>query len=101
EPAQYVDLRFTLDGKKLFHNSGTLQLLEVSTGQLLHEWPGSRSGTLAVSPDGKHVAIGGRGVSIHEMTTGKVVRALHGHREQVTAAAFSPDGKRLLTAGDD
>ena len=33
--------------------------------------------------------------------TGELIATLQGHRKQVSAAVFSPDCKRIVTAGDD
>src|SRR5262249_4889690 len=67
----------------------------------------------AFSPDGKRLA-SGRGIDFHrargllpselkvwDATTGLEVLALKGHSQQVNSVAFSPDGKRLASAGID
>src|SRR5262249_33129547 len=67
--------------------------------------------SLAFSPDGKRLA--GRGVQVpwgeqkprpHALTlwdaaTGKELHSLRGHRGWVTALAFSPDGRTLVSGG--
>jgi WD40 repeat protein len=40
-------------------------------------------------------------VSIRDVTTGALVRKLAGHRRDVEAVAFSPDGKQVASAGDE
>ena len=35
------------------------------------------------------------------MATGKELKRLEGHTERVEAAAFTPDGKRIISAGDE
>ena len=55
------------------------------------EWPGSAIEALALSPDGKLIAAAGRDKNKHirlwEAATGKAVRVLKGHKEDVTALA--------------
>jgi WD40 repeat protein len=57
----------------------------------------------AVAPDGTSFATGGGDASIQlrSLKDGKVLKALEGHRGRVTALAFAPGGKTLLSAGDD
>jgi WD40 repeat protein len=40
-------------------------------------------------------------VKVWDATLGQEVFALKGHDDDVRAAAFSPDGRILATAGDD
>ncbi len=40
-------------------------------------------------------------VSVWDAATGRVLYGLHGHTDSVWGLAFSPDGRRLATAGDD
>ncbi|MBY0513495.1 MAG: hypothetical protein K2P78_06245 [Gemmataceae bacterium] len=40
-----------------------------------------------------------QGVQVWDTETGKLLLTLHGHTGSVVAAQFSPDGTRLLTAG--
>lgn len=60
---------------------------------------------LALSPDGRRAAAGvGRDdarVVVWDVDTGEQVAAFSGHRGQVRAAAFSADGRWLVTGGDD
>jgi WD40 repeat protein len=52
---------------------------------------------LAFSPDGRRLAAGGRGLTIIDASTGKLMRTLDG-AEQVICVAFAPDG-RLVAGG--
>jgi WD40 repeat protein len=55
------------------------------------------------SPDGRLIAATDSfGVSIYEVATGQErMRFRGGHVEQIRSAAFSPDSRKLVTAGDD
>lgn len=53
---------------------------------------------VAFSPDGRYLASGTRRVRIWEVETGrKVAESPEAHRSWVTAVAFSPDGKRVVS----
>lgn len=58
---------------------------------------------VAVSPDGRAVAVGTRGgrIDLYEVATGQVRRRLDGHPGRCCDLAFAPDGGRLLVAGAD
>ncbi len=61
------------------------------------------AGIVAVSPDG-HWLLGAEGPLLRLWDTADFSRPptrLHPHGKRVHAAVFSPDGKRLVTAGDD
>jgi WD40 repeat protein len=55
---------------------------------------------IAFSPDGRWLASGAKDntIKIWEVSTGRVLRTLHGHGSAVNAVAISPDG-RLLASG--
>jgi WD40 repeat protein/serine/threonine protein kinase len=65
------------------------------------DWPKSSGiATVVVSPDGKYFAVaGGGGVQIWEVATGRAVSPVLRNRDfHIThSAAFSPDGRTLLT----
>jgi WD40 repeat protein/mono/diheme cytochrome c family protein len=56
--------------------------------------------SLAYSPDGKMIALGGyKEVTLLDAATRKPIAVLKDHAEVVRAVAFSKDGKRLAAAG--
>ncbi|KAJ1639770.1 WD40-repeat-containing domain protein [Pavlovales sp. CCMP2436] len=59
--------------------------------------------TVAISPDGKHVATGSYNSSakLWDISTGALVKTLISHSKEIRQLAFSADGKLLVTASDD
>src|SRR5262249_24351381 len=57
---------------------------------------------VAFSPDGKSALLcGGRRVCLIGPAGGPVERRLGGHKGTVVSAAFSPDGKQIVSGSDD
>jgi WD40 repeat protein len=57
-------------------------------------------GYAVLSPDGKTRARqAGKKVQFHDAATGRELRTLEGHPDQLNCLAFSPDGRRLATGG--
>jgi hypothetical protein len=60
--------------------------------------------SIAFAPDGKTVAVADafwRVATLWECASGRRIGVLEGHKESVTAVAFSPDGRKLTTGSED
>lgn len=63
---------------------------------------GRISGNMQYSPDGKELAVASdKGIWIYNARTGAEVTLLSGHQEDVSAIAYSPNGKTLASTGRD
>lgn len=84
---------------------GTVRFWNSTTGKLVGEVTVPLKGalySLAVSPDGKYLAVGGDDEIVLLSGTGdKELARLPGHRGIVHALAFSPDSKHLASGGHD
>ena len=89
-------------------DDGTVRLWDVKTGKELHLFRAAGRGRcVAFSRDGRLLVSGHYGpgsdnlVRLWDAEQGKEVRAFKGHTGDVTAVAFLPDGRALLSASSD
>jgi WD40 repeat protein len=100
---------FSPDGRRLFSGSrdGHVKVWDPLQSQEALTLPGQQA---AVSPDGKYVTTTGRArpnpqaeplkvVWLWDARQGTLVRTFEEHKEGVEWTAFSPDGKRVASAG--
>ena len=111
-PAHIFQTGISGDGKLFFGAgdggpSGSIRIFEMATGKLIQEF---RPGTdvwyshAAFVPGGKYLAAGykdDKDLYLWDIATAKVVRKFTGHTEPGNGVAVSPDGKRILSWGQD
>src|SRR5262249_21010145 len=97
---------FSSDGKLLAAQVRTekgvseVKLWDVASGKELH---GFEAEGMAFSPDSRMLALVNRTktVRLFDLASGQYQRILQGHPSQVFRLTFSPDGRRLVSAGGD
>ncbi|MYA99756.1 sigma-70 family RNA polymerase sigma factor, partial [Candidatus Poribacteria bacterium] len=101
-------LAFSPDGTQLASGGGdtTVRLWNATSNDeptILHQHHEGWVNVLAFSPDGKMLASGStdKTVLLSDTTTGKLLAALTGRINGITALTFSPDGSMLASASAD
>jgi WD40 repeat protein len=105
-----LPLAFSPDGRRLIvghtlsDNKSVISVWDVHTGkELPNQFPERATNSLAMSADGRMLALafeGDSSVEVWDTTTMKLLRVLAGHGNHVQAVAFCPNG-RLVSGGDD
>lgn len=83
-----------------------IRLFDIATGKRGRSFPTMpplQASWFGLSPDGSTVLCGTYGPSVRlwDTATGKEKPALEGHKQSAWCFAFSPDGKTLVTGGND
>jgi hypothetical protein len=81
-----------------------VRLWDATTGQDIGVLtpPGPSADEIALSPDGQLLAVGGAGgIQVWETATCQEVVRWKGHRGRVQSLLFAPDGKTLVSVGQD
>jgi WD40 repeat protein len=66
--------------------------------------PGKRIDSIVLSPSGRQMAVLGISqdeVFLYDVVTANLDAVLRGHAAQVTSVAYRPDGKQIVTSGED
>jgi WD40 repeat protein len=105
-----MKLVFSPDGKILISCSWDPQSLcfwDLATGKIIRRlqsqpWARSIAQSIALSPDGKNLALGGNDGIVHlwDVATGKEIRLFGGHRGAVRTIVFRP-GEEVITGAED
>lgn len=104
--AQVQSLAFSPDGQTIASGGyRTVKLWQRQTPQKIADYPPTAQPitALALSPDGKLSAQGQASgdIAILDLTEGKTIRTLKGHRGLVSDLAFTADGSKLYSASAD
>ena len=95
--------------KLLVVGKSSLRILDMSTGREIRRFQGPMHdgktdvNCVAVSPDGKYAATGGKDMIIRvwDLETGKEFQNCQGHSGQINTIKFSPDGRQVLSGSGD
>lgn len=94
----FASLFFFPDGQSFFAGD---QVYNTADGQLV-QGSGLRGGSLAISPDGRTYVTGiNPTASLRDTQSGQEIYSLAGHTDSVISAAYSKDGKWLVTGSKD
>ena len=121
--AQIKAIAFTSDGRQLLSASHdkTIRVWDLATGKTVRTLRGEiapgnpgKIFAMALSPDGKWLAVGGwfapgHGIKddevgtirLYDFASGRLVALLKGHENVVFRLAFSPDGRQLISGSGD
>ena len=93
---------FSPDGKLLAigGDSAFVELCEAKSGDVRHQIQGNVT-SLAFSPDSKMLATARQKIALYDVTSGQEDGGLGSEGRDITALAFSADGRRIAAASDD
>ena len=101
-PDSLSEMEVTPDGTRIIVLTPTGRLLSVdaAAGRVTSLADAGPSGqTMAVSPDGRWLAVGGQGIAVFRLPEGAPVTS-HGMNRQVESLAWSPDSAAIAAVGD-
>ncbi len=106
---QFQSIAFSADGRTvaLSMSEGDVELWDSANGRRRSGFQVGRFPSVVLAPDGKTCAIldhhenDRQELALRDAATGKLLQRLAGHRDRVHRFLFAPDGKTLISAGDD
>jgi WD40 repeat protein/class 3 adenylate cyclase len=101
-PKDVGDISYLVGGRRLvYQTSSKTTILDAATGKRIRSYP-IGFGPLAVSPDGKTLALAhGAAIRFLDLQTGKVVLGIGEEPGGTDEMGFTADGKTLVTSGED
>lgn len=103
----FSDVHFSADGTRLIDSGGgKIRVYDLTAGRTVLEFPlpgAIDSQQIAISPDGKWLAMAGIDAYVFDASTGQQLTHYNGHGDGIRSSgiAFSPDGKWIATSGND
>jgi WD40 repeat protein len=106
---QFQDIAFSPGGRTvaLSMSEGEIDVWDAATGRRLSTFRAGRFPSVKLSPDGKALAVldhdekDRQRLRLLDAATGRELQRFAGHRDRAHQFVFSPDGKALISAGDD
>lgn len=98
---------FSSDGERILSNGNdhTVRLWNSTAAEELKKLPrfaATKQRFIALSPDGKRALISqDNDVQVWDLSTGKSIHELKGHKDHVSAVAYGPDGSWAVSASRD
>jgi len=96
---------FTPEGKQLVScdRGGGVIVWDATTGRRQSSFPVDNATieSMAISPNGRTLAISGKGAALWDLADGRELARLEGHTDTVFCVVFSHDGKTLATSSRD
>lgn len=96
---------FTADGSHIITGSrdGSLKMWDANNGKVIRSYaePYALVTSLAISPDQRYLARGGKNVMLWNAKNGTKINNFVGHDKKVTSVAFSPSGQIIASASKD
>jgi WD40 repeat protein len=101
ENGSVISVAFSPDGRIALAGGSRVVLFDTRTFRIIRYFPEPESSFSALSPDGRSVLVTRfEGARLYDTVTGRELFDLSGKGGIVWDAAFSPDGRYILTAGD-
>lgn len=79
-----------------------IQIIDVATGKAVTKFPTDTAYSMAISPDGRHLAYDSNNdIHLYDLENLELKKTLHGHQASVHDLQFSPDGRHLASVSRD